>query len=187
MVIEQLRPDEWERLKAVRLRALADAPDAFGSTFDQVSLWRDTRWQEQCRTIPTFVAVIDGSDVGMVRGAASPEQSDAVFVISMWVEWAARRQGVGSALIDALTAWAQTVGFSRLLLDVSDTNPGAIALYASKGFQPNGHTSTMPSPREHIREHQRELRLPSAGDLSEAGEGGPTRESFQATKTSESP
>jgi len=169
MVIEQLSIDEWERLKAIRLRALADAPDAFGSTFEQVSLWPDTRWQEQCRTIPTFVAVIDGRDAGLVRGVASREHSDAVFVISMWVEPAARRQGVGSALIDALTAWARSRGFSRLLLDVSDTNLAAIALYVSKSFQPNGRTSTMPPPREHIREHQRELRILSSG-LSDVGE-----------------
>src|SRR5215470_10711826 len=101
MMIERLRTEDWARLKAIRLRALADAPDAFGSTFEQVSLWLDTRWQEQCRTIPTFVAVIDGSDAGMVRAVVSAEHNDAVFVISMWVGSDTRRRGVASGLIDA--------------------------------------------------------------------------------------
>jgi GNAT superfamily N-acetyltransferase len=159
VVIERLEPDEWERLKAIRLRALADAPDAFGSTVEEVRVWPDTRWQEQCRTIATFVAVIDGGDVGMVRGVASTEYHDAAFLISMWVAPTARRQGVGSALVDSLTAWADAGGFSRLLLDVADTAPGAIALYASKGFVANGHRGNMPPPRVHISEHRRELRF----------------------------
>jgi len=161
MLIQQLQADEWQRLKAIRLRALADAPDAFGSLLQDVSAWPDARWQEQCRTIPAFVAVIDGSDVGMVRGVASRDDSGAAFLISMWVEPAARRQGVGSELIDALISWAKASGFSRLLLDVSDMNPAAIRLYSQKGFVPNGITSAMPPPRDHIREHQRELQLTS--------------------------
>src|SRR5689334_22729561 len=152
-LIQRLEPGEWRRLKAIRLRALADAPDAFGSTLEEVSAWPDARWQEQCRTIATFVAVSDGRDAGMVRGVASRDDGDAAFLISMWVAPEARRQAIGSALIDALIAWARDSNCSRLLLDVSDTNAAAIALYASKGFRPNGDTSTMPAPRQHIREH----------------------------------
>ena len=47
----------------------------------------------------------------------------------------------------------------RLLLAVADGNAPAIALYERKGFEPNGEISKFPAPREHISEHQRELRL----------------------------
>ena len=77
----------------------------------------------------------------------------------MWVAPEARGQGVGNALIDAVIEYARSSGASRLLLDVADHNQQAIALYARKGFKLNGKTGTLPAPRNHIREHQRELRL----------------------------
>ena len=35
----------------------------------------------------------------------------------------------------------------------------AIALYTRNGFERNGEVSTLPPPREHISDHQRELKL----------------------------
>ena len=64
-----------------------------------------------------------------------------------------------AALIDAVLGWARVGGARRLLLDVGDHNQPAIALYARKGFEPNGETGSYPAPRNHIREHQRELQL----------------------------
>ena len=62
-------------------------------------------------------------------------------------------------LVDAVVAWARANGVRRLLLDVADHNAPAIVLYARMGFVRNGITSTMPPPRAHVTEHQRELRL----------------------------
>jgi len=61
--------------------------------------------------------------------------------------------------MDAVIEYARSRGASRLLLDVGDHNQQAIALYARKGFRPNGQTGALPAPRNHIHEHQRELRL----------------------------
>ena len=77
----------------------------------------------------------------------------------MWVAPEVRRRGVGGALVDAVINWARSSDVDRLLLDVADDNAPAIALYTRKGFDPNGEVSTQPPPREHIREHRRELRL----------------------------
>ena len=77
----------------------------------------------------------------------------------MWVAAEARGQGVGNALVDVVIEYARLSGATRLLLDVADDNRQAIALYTRKGFVPNGKTGSLPAPRHHIREHQRELRL----------------------------
>jgi len=42
---------------------------------------------------------------------------------------------------------------------VADSNMAAIALYKFKGFRRNGNVGSLPAPRQHIREHQRELHL----------------------------
>jgi GNAT superfamily N-acetyltransferase len=159
MDIQRLSIDEGLRLRTLRLRALADAPDAFSSTFAEVAAHPLDMWRQQLQEIATFVAVHDGEDVGLVRCASDAQQQDTAWLISMWVAPEARGQGVGNALIDAVIAYARARGASRLLLDVGDHNQQAIALYARKGFQPNGGTGSLPAPRDHMREHQRELRL----------------------------
>ena len=159
MEIERLAADEGLRLRTTRLRALADAPDAFGSTYAEVAARPLESWPKQLQEIAAFVAVKDGEDVGLVRCASDDQHPDTAWLMSMWVAPEARGQGVGEALIDAVIEYARLSGAIRLLLDVGDDNEPAIALYARKGFKPNGATGSLPAPRHHIREHQRELRL----------------------------
>ena len=158
---EQLGPDEGPRLRAIRLRALQDAPDAFGTTFEQASAHSDEVWARQVVELPTFVIVYedDGRDVAMVRCARDPDQTDTAWLISMWVAPEMRRARAGGALVDRVVDWARANGISRLVVDVADLNRPAVALYEAKGFVPNGKVGSLPPPRQHIREHQRELRL----------------------------
>jgi GNAT superfamily N-acetyltransferase len=157
--LERLTGAEGPRLRAIRLRALGDAPDAFGSTLADAADLSAESWAKQVKDLPTFVAVSGGIDVGLVRCARDDRRVDTAWLISMWVAPDVRRMGVGAILVDAVMTWARSNGVSRLLLDVADGNAPAIALYVRKGFEPNGEVSTLPPPREHIREHQRELKL----------------------------
>lgn len=157
--VKRLAADEGLRLRTIRLRALADALDAFGTTYDEAVAQPLDSWTAQLQEIATFVAVVDGEDVGLVRGAHDDLQPDAAWLISMWVSPEVRGQGVGEALTDAVVEWARNSGARRVLLDVGDHNQPAIALYARKGFEPNGIIGSLPTPRSHIREHQRELQL----------------------------
>jgi GNAT superfamily N-acetyltransferase len=116
-------------------------------------------WDHQLEQFATFVAVADGCDLGLVRGALHEHFRDAGYLISMWVAPEARRQGIGSALVDAVVHWARTHGLSRLLLDVGEGNTPAIALYTRKGFVPSGEAGTLPPPRDHVCEIQLVMRL----------------------------
>lgn len=155
--IERLHDGEADRLKSIRLAALRDAPDAFGTTWEESVARTAEHWSEQLAELPTFVATVGGADVGMVRGARDDEQKDAAWLISLWVAPAARGARVGEALVDAVVGWARAEGFARLLLDVGDHNAPAIALYARKGFEPTGEVGALPAPRAHVVEHRRML------------------------------
>lgn len=159
MDIQRLRNEDWERLRRLRLAALADAPDFFGSTLADAGRLTEADWRAQLDRLATFVAVQAGADVGMARGMADEARRDDAYLISMWVAPVARRRGVGAALIDAVVAWAADSGFTRLLLDVADDNAPAVALYERAGFAATGVTGALPPPRAHIREHQRALSL----------------------------
>ena len=111
------------------------------------------------KRLATFVAVKKQVDVGMARGIADENEPKQAFLLSMWVAPDARGRGVGEALIQAVAHWARAAGHSRLLLDVADVNQPAVDLYERMGFEPTGATGSLPSPREHIREHRRALDL----------------------------
>ncbi|MCY0989278.1 GNAT family N-acetyltransferase [Nannocystis sp. ILAH1] len=155
MKIVRLGAHEGERLRAVRLAALGDAPDAFGGTLAEAAVRPADDWRRQLVELATFVAVVEGGDAGMVRAARHEVEPDTGELLSMWVAPAARGRGVGDALVDAVVAWARAEGLRRLVLDVGDANAAAIALYARNGFVPTGVTGSLPPPRTHVREHQR--------------------------------
>ncbi|MGQ0712684.1 MAG: GNAT family N-acetyltransferase [Gemmatimonadaceae bacterium] len=151
MTIERLAPGDEERLRTLRFRSLRDAPDAFATTYEEALAWPSENWSRQLEHSATFVAMTHGSDLGLVRGALHDQSPDTAYVISMWVAPEVRRQGVGSALVDAVVDWARAKGVRRLLLDVSEQNTRAITFYIGKGFAPTGEAGTLPPPREHVR------------------------------------
>lgn len=161
LTIQRMTPEHWERVREVRLRALAEAPDAFGTTLAEdlarkVETWR-ARLEEPVNA--TFVAVLDGADIGVATGSSYEWSDGQAGLFGMWVAPEARRLGVGKRLVDAVLAWAREAGYPSILLDVGDENPAAVALYASKGFEPTGVTTTMPAPRDPVTEHQRVRKL----------------------------
>ncbi len=138
MRIDRLDEDDWERLRLVRLAALLDAPEAFGTRHEDVLTWPEATWREQIRRLATFVAAEDDRDVGMVRGIRHADLDDATYLISMWVDPSARRKGVGSALIGEIGVWTLGIGRRRVFLDVRTQNVGAARLYRANGFAPTG-------------------------------------------------
>lgn len=159
MNVLQLTAEDWARFRRIRMNALAEAPEAYGSTLEDASARSETDWRSQLDTLATFVAVIDGEDAGTARGGPHDTDPAAAFLLSMWVAPDHRGCGVGERLIDAVAQWARSAGYSRLLLDVADRNLPAIALYRRAGFLPTGETGSLPPPRSHIREHRLALTL----------------------------
>lgn len=166
-MIERAGVADWERVRATRLRALADTPDAFGRTLaeDQALTRDDWIRRLQNESNATFVAIVDGSDVGMAVGGPYSDddlpdgEKPTAGLFGMWVAPEARGRGVGSELIEAVVAWARSKSYSRIALDVGNENAFAIALYTKNGFVPSGLKGTLPPPRECVLEHQMLLNL----------------------------
>lgn len=127
--------DDWPLWRTVRLAALEEAPEAFGSTLADWSGAGDheSRWRRRLDDVSfNVVAVDDGNPVGQVSGDLAKD--GRVHVISMWVAPAARGTGVGEALLAAVEAWAGSTGASELALSVKRTNDPAARLYERFGF-----------------------------------------------------
>ena len=155
MRIDRLTDHEVARFRDIRLRGLHDAPWAFGTTVEVAASWAQDDWSRLLQGLVAFVAVDGGADVGLIRCAADRSTADAARIGSLWVAPRARGTGVGAALVEQALEWARTQGFARVILDVSDDNEPAIALYRLQGFEPTGGVGTLPPPRAHLGKHER--------------------------------
>lgn len=160
MRIELLSEDQWPRYRDVRLRALRDTPDAFASTYDDEESFPEQKWRQRLSSgARTFIAVLDDEDVGSVTCAGRRGRDGVAGLFGMWVAPAARQKGVGIRLVQSVIDWASAAGFDEVFLDVADSNHAAIKLYEQAGFRPTGTVGALPSPREHVTEHERSLSL----------------------------
>lgn len=161
MRIDSLGSDEFLRMRAIRLRALLDWPDAFGRTHAEEEAKSDQFWIDRLtgNASVCFLAQQGDRDVGIVHGAADRDQEGVAGLFGMWVAPEARGRGFGDALVQRVIDWAKGERYQRLLLHVADENPHAIALYARMGFEPTGARGTLPPPRDHVTEHERGLQL----------------------------
>lgn len=167
--IDRVAPEDWPRLRRVRLRALAADPEAFGSTFEQECAFPDARWRERLEDPGTvfFLAVADGADAGLARFS---ERDGVAGLFSMWVAPEHRGRGIGRTLVEHVAAEARSRGHARLFLEVVDANREAVRLYERCGFVPTGRTGVLPPPRAHVLEHERALDLtPAEGGLGSFG------------------
>ena len=53
-VVNRIRSDQWRILRDVRLRALEEAPDAFGTTLVEGQKRTDRDWQDMARDHATL-------------------------------------------------------------------------------------------------------------------------------------
>ncbi len=141
MQLRRLGPADRDLLRTVRLRALADAPSAFGSTLAREAAYTDADWDGRLATpgAATFVAVDDdGTPVGIVTGVPDPAAPGRADLFGLWVDPVARRSGVGDGLLGHLLAWAGDRGLDRVRLCVTEGNDAAERLYARHGFTRTG-------------------------------------------------
>jgi len=167
MEVVAVGPDEWPRWRALRRAALAQAPEAFGSTLAQWSGEGDTeqRWRDRWVGVPyNLVVVRDGQDVGMASLTApgGPHGAGLPELVSMWVAPAVRGTGAADAAVEAVLALAAEHYPGRsVALSVYEANAAARRLYARHGFvdagpSPDGecelwmlHTPVDPSAGDH--------------------------------------
>ena len=82
--------------------------------------------------------VVAEADDGVVGFAVSYHAADEAEIANVAVAPAARRRGIGRALVDAVIAAAEAGGKRQVFLEVRASNAAAQALYAARGFAPVG-------------------------------------------------
>jgi ribosomal protein S18 acetylase RimI-like enzyme len=126
--LRRLEPDDWRDFRDIRLRSLADSPDAYGSTLARERAFTEDDWRQRLSG-PVYV-VFDPRPVaigGIFDNAGTPH------VWGMWTDPAHRGRGHARAILDALIPPG-----TRAQLDVNVSNLGARAAYEHYGFVGTG-------------------------------------------------
>jgi GNAT superfamily N-acetyltransferase len=139
--------EDWERVRDVRIRALTDAPFAFGSRLEEEQDRPESVWRESLerQAAETFLAIDGDETVGLVRTFVAPEDVTSAELVSMWVAPHARGQGFGRQLVAAVVQWARDHSATSIQLWVTESNAPARRLYESCGFVLSGGRQTLPS------------------------------------------
>jgi len=91
--VRQAVPGDESTLRRLRLAAMLDSPEAFGSNYQRIANGA-TFFVEITTTVGLVAAIPDRDDRGVVH------------LMAMWVDPSARGTGTADALIDAVVAWA---------------------------------------------------------------------------------
>ncbi|MDO5605231.1 MAG: GNAT family N-acetyltransferase [Paracoccus sp. (in: a-proteobacteria)] len=137
----RLTPERAAQWRDIRLEALREAPEAFGSGLDE---WED-------RPLEDFAARLAGCEmwaagpapgrpmaVASWEAGISPAEPDLGWVMSVYVTPKARGRGLGDAIFARLVERAGRAGMTRLGLHVGQKNAAAQALYRRAGFIATG-------------------------------------------------
>ena len=136
--------------KAVRLRALEDAPHAFGSTYAKESQLPDSDWIKRVKrwngeTGAGFLAMDGPTACGIAGSFLDANDPTRAQLISMWTAPTHRQRGVGRLLVDEVLRWARGRDAHILLLMVTSINEPAIRFYERLGFTRTGRTQPYPN------------------------------------------
>lgn len=144
MKIQMLGYKDAEKYKLLRLQALQNHPEYFGSTYEQEVGITFEQTKERIRPTAnkfTLGAYDDEQLVGLVTFIREfgEKTHHKGHVVGMYVTPEARRKGIGQAMLEKLFEYTRKIeGLEQLNLMVTSTNENAIAVYRSLGFEQYG-------------------------------------------------
>ena len=125
MVVRRAIPGDEPILRALRLRALSDSPDAFGSTYERELARTDADWRRWLSPGATFILTDEHGPNGIVAGGHDAADRGIVQLMAMWVDPSLRGRGAADALVSSVLAWASTEGALVVRLAVIESNARA--------------------------------------------------------------
>ncbi|MDJ0386875.1 GNAT family N-acetyltransferase [Roseomonas sp. E05] len=115
-------------LRSAGPEAAAELAALHGTAFPPAEAWGPDALRLMLEMPGAFALLSPGAGFILARVAA-----DEAEVLTLAVIPAARRQGVGRALLEAARGVAEAAGAGQMFLEVSAANPAARALYAAAG------------------------------------------------------
>lgn len=136
MKIRLLTVDDWRIWKDIRLEALQNSPENFGSAYEEESTWSDAEFQDGLTKSNIFGAFIDNKLAACAGfySLTSLKTKHRGVIWGMYTRSEYRKQGVASALIQTVITHAKN-HVIQLHLTCVTNNLGGIRFYQKQGFK----------------------------------------------------
>lgn len=135
-----LSPLDVELYKSIRLEALKEDPQAFGSSYEKESAFSEEQWKERIENRDNCIIVAKEADtsIGMIGYHLKDEGKNA-HLWGMFVSKKYRGKGIGKQLMQQIVEKAKRVKSVEVVsLDVNPEQTSAVKLYESMGFVKSG-------------------------------------------------
>ena len=158
LTVRRLAEADWESYRELRLEMLADSPDYFWATLDEVADYTEQTWRERVSGPQTHLQALSGGEpvgalsidwIGYTEDMLLDE--DTVNIVSVYVRPGHRGAGIVEALLTAADDLLRQAGRSRQLLETPEDNVRGRRAYERLGFVETGHRSADPR-RPHLDE-----------------------------------
>lgn len=135
LIIEPLRPGDWEQVKEIYLEGIATGH----ATFETAA----PAWEQWDAAHLPFARLVARQEGNLIAWAAlSPVSQRCVYggvaEVSVYVSASSRRSGVGRKLLNALIDESERNGIWTLQAGMFPENTGSLALHQSCGFREVG-------------------------------------------------
>jgi GNAT superfamily N-acetyltransferase len=112
IVIERITAAKVLLFKEVRLRALQDAPHAFGSTYAKETEFAEAEWMRRAERWNGesgigFLAMEESTPRGISGALLDEKDATRARLVSMWTAPTHRQRGIGRLLVNEVHAWAR--------------------------------------------------------------------------------
>lgn len=130
-------------LRAIRLEALGDTPEAYGSTYEDAVKWSRLRWRMVAAKWNYYLCERNGRVIGMASGGYNDVHPGTHWLYGMYVTPSERGSGAAALLVETVSEWARGDGARELYLHVTSSVARARAFYEKMGFALNGESIRM--------------------------------------------
>ena len=133
VVVELISPNEWQRLRSIRLQALTESEHAFGGTLEAESIETETAWRAKFEKNDFLIASVDGVDGAMMYvETLNGDFGATCWVGGCWSDPRFRGKGLMRAMFNFIDQ--QDKDWKIQGLGVWTDNYNAIAAYEKLGF-----------------------------------------------------
>ncbi len=142
--IDRLTPDEWPRLRDIRLTALRESPHAFLATYEKERLYGQDEWLAEFDRGSWHVGLVESEPVSLLGVTREPDTpSDECFLEYIWVSPKYRRSRIAFEMLGSVIDGLRSSGVRTVFLWVLDGNDAAVHLYQQVGFVRTNHSQPL--------------------------------------------
>lgn len=155
ILVEQIEPNDWERLRSIRLQALTESGHAFGGTLEAESAEDESAWRAKFEKNDFLIASVDGVDGAMMYiEVLNGDFGATCWVGGCWSDPRFRGKGLMRAMFNFMDQ--QDKDWRIQGLGVWTDNFSAIVAYEKLGFVKMGEDTE--STRKPGKFYQRMIR-----------------------------